>query len=82
MIAVASQLKIAPTVALSGILLSVHVFEPVGVTGWFGTQFDDHPPNVEPVPGVAVKITVDPMGKYPTHPEPEPQSITTVVVPG
>ena len=35
----------------------------------FGVQFADQPPNP---PGVAVRVTLDPSGKYAVHPAPEP----------
>jgi hypothetical protein len=41
-----------------------------------GRQLDDHPPNVDPVAGVAVSVTEVPKTKLPVQPEPDVQLIT------
>jgi hypothetical protein len=43
-------------------IITVHVVAVSGV------QFDDHPPKVEPVAGVAVSTTLDPKTKLPLQP--------------
>jgi hypothetical protein len=41
-----------------------------------GIQFEDQPPKVDPVAGVAVSVTVVPKGKLAVQPLPEVQFIT------
>lgn len=67
------QLKMAPTVSLSVILI-VHVGDTFGVPG-VTAQFADQPPKVD-APGASVRVTVEPIGKFPTQPAPVPQLIT------